>query len=111
MVVIRQKNKFFAKCRPFNLRVFWGEIKIPFRENISLFAGLGEGEGEAPLQEDEHQLPDLATVELVEVEEEQHQPDRRGDVALTGDTLRTNLLCFSANFLYSFLSSVLFEIA
>lgn len=48
MVVIRQKNKFVAKCCPFNLRTFLGEIKIPFMKNISFFAGLRGSLGPRP---------------------------------------------------------------
>ena len=38
-----------------------------------------------PLYEDEHELPDVPAVHVVEVDEEQTEPDPGGDVALQHD--------------------------
>ena len=38
-----------------------------------------------PLYEDEHELPDVPAVHVVEVDEEQTEPDPGGDVALEHD--------------------------
>ena len=50
-----------------------------------LVVGDGGGPSSLPLYEDENELPDVPAVHVVEVHEEETEPDSGGDVALEHD--------------------------